>query len=317
MTQKVESCVGIDVSKDYLDISDGKRVYRIRNSASGVKKFVSRIARMGVSLVVVEATGGYEQTVMEALWEADVPVARVTPTRTKRFAGSLAINAKTDRIDAEVLRQFAVMHKPAPTVRPEPRIAQLQRLLRRRRQLNAYLVSEKNHLKAPLVTKDERQEIESTIRHFQRMIGQQDIKIRAVISADSKLSAKYNLLLEQFGVGKVLAATLLGELPELGTLNRRKIAALAGVAPFNNQSGNKDGRRSIRGGRNPVRTALYMSALTATRKGSPLKPFYLRLVRAGKPKMVALIATMRKLLLILNAVLRQHLAPAMAYAVHA
>lgn len=305
MTENTERYVGIDVSKDYLEVADGERTSRVRNSASELKELAERFLRAGTTLVVLEATGGYEQAAMEAFWDAGVAVSRVTPTRTKRFAGSLAVNAKTDRIDAELLRQFASMHKPAPTERLTPEISALRRHLTRRRQLNGYLVSEKNNLSAPLVTKSEAVGIRAMIRQLERAISALDHEIATLISAHSNLAAKYRFLLQQYGVGKVLAATLLGELPELGALNRQKIAALAGVAPFDDQSGRRNRKRSIRGGRSMLRATLYMGAVTATRKGSPLNHFYTRLVLAGKPKKVAIVATMRKLLLKLNALMRE------------
>lgn len=299
-----ELFLGIDVCKEWLDISDGGRTWRIANTAASVLKLTKRLAKHKPSLVVVESTGGYERTVLELFWSAQISIALVNPRQTKRFAQGLAVEAKTDRIDAQMLQRFAAMVRPQATPRPAPEIIELKALLDRRRQLMGILVIEKNRIKAPLTTTPQRSSMRRVITLIEREIKALSEQAHKIIDAHAFLRAKKAVLLSEHGVGEVLALTLLGDVPELGTLNRAKLGALIGVAPLNNQSGARDSRRFIRGGRKHVRHVLYMATVAAIRRSPSLKPYFLRLVKRGKPKMVALIACMRKLLLTLNAKMR-------------
>lgn len=304
MKKENEVFVGIDISKDWVDVADGSEEARIANVPGALKRLASKLKQKGTKLVVVESTGGYERMLLEALWDAQVPVAMVNPRQTKHFARGLAVEAKTDQIDARLLQRFAAMVQPAATQRPSPEIIELQTLLDRRRQLLELTVMEKNRLKAPLASIHSKKSIERVLKTFAKEVKQLSLKANSIIDAHPLLRKKRDLLLSEHGVGEVLALTLLGDVPELGTLNRAKISALIGVAPINRQSGSKDSKRSIRGGRKHVRQILYMSTVAAIRRSPSLKPYFLRLVKRGKPKMIALIACMRRLLISLNSKMR-------------
>ena len=307
MENGTEVFVGIDVSQGWLDVADGRRVWRRKNTAFDAKKLASELRKAGVTLVVVESTGGYERIVLQALWDAGVPVSLVNPRQTKRFAQGLAVEAKTDRIDAQMLQRFGSMVRPRPTPRPEPEILQLQQLLDRRRQLIELMIIEKNRAKAPLCDKSHRRSIRKVLAVLQREVRAISKAATKIIDAHQILREKHAVLFSEHGVGDVLALTLLADVPELGTLNRGKIGALIGVAPLNHQSGSRDAKRFIRGGRKHVRQILYMATVAAIRRSTTLKPYFLRLVKRGKPKMIAVIACMRRLLLTLNAKMRAFL----------
>lgn len=304
MKEENEVYVGIDVSKDSLDIFDGVRNYAIRTCPKRMKLLAERFKKESVKLVVVESTGGYERTMVKALWELDVPVSVVNPRQVKRFAQGLAVEAKTDKLDARTLQKFAQMIKPRATPQPSKEMMALSELLDRRRQLTESLITEKNRVKAPGIS-------QSMIRNIKRMICFLEKELKAVtlmaeqiIGQSAELKGKYKVLSSEYGVGTILSLTLIGELPELGTINRRQISALVGVAPFDNQSGKRDGRRHIRGGRKHIRSILYMATLAAIRSSTHLKSYYLNQVKRGKAKMSAVIACMRKLLIMLNAKMR-------------
>lgn len=304
MKEENEVYVGIDVSKDSLDIFDGVRNYAIRTCPKRMKLLAERFKKESVKLVVVESTGGYERTMVKALWELDVPVSVVNPRQVKRFAQGLAVEAKTDKLDARTLQKFAQMIKPRATPQPSKEMMALSELLDRRRQLTESLITEKNRVKAPGIS-------QSMIRNIKRMICFLEKELKAVtlmaeqiIGQSTELKGKYKVLSSEYGVGTILSLTLIGELPELGTINRRQISALVGVAPFDNQSGKRDGRRHIRGGRKHIRSILYMATLAAIRSSTHLKSYYLNQVKRGKAKMSAVIACMRKLLIMLNAKMR-------------
>lgn len=306
--------IGIDVCKDWLDVADGKRVYRLPNTAKGTSRLIARLCRVTPTLVVVESTGGYERVALEALWEAEIPVALVNPRQTKRFAQGLGVEAKTDRIDAQMLRRFALMVRPKALPKPSAELILLQKVLDRRRQLIESIVVEKNRQKSPLVDAFQSKSINRVLSVLTKELKAVNAEASRLIDSNELLRAKRQLLLAEHGVGDVLALTLLADVQELGTLNRAKITALIGLAPLDRQSSSTDGKRFIRGGRKHVRHVLYMATVAAIRRSPLLKPYFLRLVKRGKPKMVALIACMRKLLISLNAKMRLFL---QAHPVHA
>lgn len=304
MKVEKEIFIGIDVSKERLDMFDGIKGNTSSTNPKKIKQLAEIFKEKKVTLVVVESTGGYERGIVKALWEVGVPVSIVNPRQVKRFAQGLAVEAKTDKIDARVLQKFAEMIRPRATPPMTENMLRLSELLDRRRQLIESLITEKNRLKTPDRSKEMLRSVTRLIAFLQKELDGVTKAAREIIQADSKLKAKAELLLSEHGVGEVLTLTLLGELPELGTINRAKISALVGVAPFDNQSGTRDGRRHIRGGRKQVRTILYMAALTAIRRSPTLKPYFINQVKKGKPKKSALVACMRKLLITLNAKMR-------------
>jgi transposase len=273
-----------------------------------------------VELVVLEATGGLERDVVAALAAAKLPVAVVNPRCVRDFARSLGKLAKTDSIDAAVLAHFAQAIKPAVQPPPDELSLQLEALLTRRRQLIQMLVSEKNRQSTLLIQRSAKpgkrvlKSLASHIDWLRKQIEDLDEEIDDTIKQSPIWREKDDLLQSIKGVGSVTARILISYLPELGMLNRKQIAALVGLAPFNHDSGRHNGRRSIWGGRAEVRTALYMAAVTAARCNTELRAFYARLLTAGKPTRVALTAVMRKLLIKLNAMMRDLLHPKPALA---
>jgi transposase len=296
--------VGIDVSKARLDVAVGSQgePWSEPNNPEGIARLVGRLAGLSVGLVVVEATGGQQDSVAGALAAAGVPLAVVNPRQVRDFAKATGKLAKTDALDAQVLARFGEALRPEPRPLPDEETEVLGILLTRRRQLIEMLVMEKNRLAA--AKKMLRRDIEAHIQFLNTSLKDIDKDLHAALRASPAWRAKDDLLQAVPGIGPVLSATLLGALPELGRLDRRQIAALVGVAPFNRDSGRQRGQRTISGGRASVRTAFYMATLTATRFNPVIRAFYDRLCKAGKPKKVALVACMRKLLTILNAMLR-------------
>ena len=296
--------VGIDVSKATLDVAvlPTREAWQAANDPTGIDDLVERIAALSPTLVALEATGRYEAPCAAALASAGVPVAVVNPRQVRDFAKSTGRLAKTDALDAGVLALFAERVRPEPRPLPDAESEAFAAILARRRQLITMLVSEKNraHVAAPSVQKS----IAKHVRWLERELSGVDADLASAIRESVVWRAKDDLLRGVPGVGRVLATTLLADLPELGRLSRREIAALVGVAPLNRDSGAFRGQRSVWGGRSTVRTALYMGALAAVRSNPPIKAFYERLVASGKPKKVALVACMRKLLVTCNAVVR-------------
>lgn len=297
--------VGIDVSKAQLDIAvyPAGESWTTANDAAGLTALVLRLQQVRPTLIVLEATGGWEIPIAGALAAAGLPVAVVNPRQVRAFAKATGQLAKTDRLDAQVLAQFAAAVHPAPRPLPDAATQELAALLTRRRQLIEMLTAEKNRLgqAAPPVRKD----IRAHITWLEKRLARVDDDLTTLIRTSPLWREQDDLLQSIPGVGPVLSRTLLAELPELGTLTRQQIAALVGVAPLNHDSGTHRGKRRIWGGRATVRTALYMGALVASRCNPVLKAFYHRLLAAGKAKKVALVACMRKLLTILNAMLKQ------------
>ena len=299
----MDRVVGIDVSKARLDAYclERQRRLAVDNDATGIERLIAWLAPG--SLVVMEASGGYERLVHRLLTERGIEVALVNPARVRHFAKAGGVLAKTDRLDAAVIARYGAFARPAPTpVRDGPRAA-LAELLGYRRQLVDEITARGQQL-AHLRTASLIERAEAALERLRREKAELDALLRQTIASDPELRATAALLDGVPGVGPVLIATLLAELPELGTLDRRKIASLAGVAPVANDSGQMRGRRTIQGGRGAVRQALYMAVLSASRGRSRFAATYRALVAKGKPAKLALAATMRKLLVPLNAIAR-------------
>jgi transposase len=296
--------VGIDVAKAHLDVALGPagRTARYPNDEAGIAAVLALLADSPPALIVTEATGALEVPLAAALAAAGLPVVVVNPLQARRFAQSMGRTAKTDALDARALALFA--ERVRPEVRPLPEIAarELAALLARRRQLIAMRVAETNRLgTAEAVV---RPDLEAHIAYLGRQVEETDRRLAAAVRDSPAWREREELLRGIPGIGPVASRTLLGELPGLGTLGRRKIAALVGLAPMNRDSGALRGRRMILGGRGAVRSALYMAALAAVRHNPALKAFYGRLLAAGKAKKVALTAAAHKLLTIADAILR-------------
>ena len=299
--------VGIDVSKAHLDVHlrPSGETFRLANDPAGLVELVGRLRPLGPALVVLEATGGFERAAVAALAEAGLPVVAVNPRQARDFARALGRLAKTDAIDAAVLAEFA--ERVRPEVRPllDAQARLLADLMARRRQLVEMRVAEQNRLHAAS-DRRLRRGIEEHIAWLDRRLKSLDGELGELIEASPVWRAKDELLQGVPGIGPVVSRSLLAEMPELGTLSRQKVAALAGLAPRNRDSGTLRGRRTIGGGRASVRCALYQAALSAARYNPRVKPLYVRLRAAGKAAKVALIACARKLLTILNAMLRDN-----------
>ena len=297
--------VGIDVSKDRLDVAigSGAAVRRFENNETGHEGLVEALQGQRIDRVIVEATGGLERSLVAALAAAELPVVVVNPRQVRDFAKATGRLAKTDAIDAAVLAEFG--RAVSPHVRPIAGAEQLafKELVARRRQLVQMHTAESNRLGQahdPAV----RQSIRAVLRFIERQLFDNEQKLDRAIERSPIWQARKDLLTSVPGVGDQTARTLIAELPELGTCSRQRIAALVGVAPLNRDSGRMRGQRTIWGGRASVRTALYMATLVATRWNPIIRHHYQRLVDAGKRKKLALVACMRKLLTILNAMLR-------------
>jgi transposase len=296
---------GIDVSRDRLDVhvSPQGTAFAVSRDEAGLAELASRLKLLAPQLVAMEASGGFETLAAAALAMEGFAVAVVNPAQVRHFAQALGKRAKTDPIDAAVIAAFAAMAKPEPRALPDPETAVLSERMARRRQLTAMLTAEK----ARAVRASElrtHQSIRRLIEAIQTELSSLDGDIDTLVKASPLWREHDQLMRSVPGVGPATARTLLAELPELGELSRREIASLAGLAPWTRQSGQWKGKSMIGGGRSTVRTAIYMAALVATRHNPTLKAFRDKLIRAGKPKIVAVIAVARKLLTILNAIIR-------------
>lgn len=295
--------VGIDVSKKTLDIAIGLDgdFQTIANSAKAIRSFVSSLSQKDIAQVVIESTGGLEQPVISALSNASISVALINPARVRHFAKATGLYAKTDRLDAHILAAYGKSIELRPYSPPSKEKLELSDLGTRRRQLLEMIVAEKNRYQAmPRLQKT----IEEHLGWLETEVKEIEDKIEALLEASDEWKEKRKILISCKGVGAVTAFTLLAELPELGAVNRKEIASLVGVAPMNHDSGRKRGRRTTYGGRSKVRSVLYMATLSAIRYNPAIRKFYNRLVENGKKKMVALVAAMRKLLTILNAMVK-------------
>ncbi len=297
--------VGIDVAKDRLDVHvlPSREAFAVARDGEGLAGLVERLRAMAPALIVSEATGGFEQVVAGALGAAGLPIVVVNPRQIRDFARATGKLAKTDRLDAEAIALFAERVRPALRPLPDDQARLLGELVARRRQVIEMIVAEGN--RARLL---ESQRLKKRIERHRGVLRDElteiDAELGDAIRGTPIWREKEDLLKSVPGVGPALARTLIAELPELGTLNRKKIAALVGVAPFNRDSGTLRGQRTVWGGRASIRAALYMAALVASRFNPVIAGFYRRLLAAGKPKKLALTACMRKLLTILNAMIR-------------
>lgn len=304
----VQTVIGIDISKKFLDVHllPAEEAHRFAHDAAGIAAVVALAHAQQATLVVLEATGGLEVPLAVACGLAQVPTAVVNPRQIRDFARALGRLAKTDALDARVLAQFAATVRPTPRPLPDAQAQELKALVARRQQLLDMRAAETNRLKRALLPV--RRRLERHIAFLTQEVEDLDQVISDHIHASPLWREQEQLLKDVPGIGPVACMTLLSELGELGTLTRRQIATLVGVAPLNRDSGPYRGHRRIAGGRARVRQALYMAALSAKTHNPVLRAFYQRLVDAGKPKKVALVACMRKLVTILNAMLRDRAA---------
>lgn len=302
---ELQIIVGVDVSKATLDITwlPNGELLQFSNNEQGIQALLGSLRSFNVELVVVEATGGYQKKLVAALTQHTIPVTVVNPRQVRRFAQALNLLAKTDGIDANLLARYGQTLRPQPTVPKEQAREELEACVARRSQLVTLLVAEKNHLEhAP---ESVRKTITDLMDILKAGIHAMDEAIKELVRSQESLRESDRLIRSVPGAGPVLSAVLLAYLPELGYLGRKQIAALVGVAPFNCDSGQYRGRRHIWAGRQKIRNALYMSTLSAIRFNPVLKAFFERLSLAGKPFKVAVVACMRKMLLMLNAMLQK------------
>lgn len=299
--------VGIDVSKDRLDVFllPAAKAWHVPNTAVGISQLVDDLKAFGCCSIVLEASGGWERRVVGDLLEAGHNVARVNPRRVRDFARALGYLAKSDRIDAQVLAQFAAQIQPRPLEATHEKQPELAELVQRRRQLLGMKVAETNR-KQQSSAKAALKSVRHLLKALENELRDIDEAIAQLIEDDDDWSQRRALLQSVPGVGKIVSQALVAQVPELGKLNRQAISALIGLAPFNRESGAWQGKRSIRGGRGQVRSVLYMAALTAYRSNPTIRCFGKRLVDKGKPFKVMITACMRKLLIILNTMVRNN-----------
>ena len=296
--------VGIDVAKDRLDIHilPSAEAFAVARDAAGIEAMIARLRPLAPDLVAVEATGGFETVVVASLAAAALPMVVVNPAQVWAFARALGKRAKTDPIDAAVIARFVAATRPQVRPLPDADTQAFADLVTRRRQIIQMIVAERQREKRA-VAKPKRS-IVRLLKALQKELAEIDAEIDEAVRGSPVWREKEDLMSSVPGVGPTIARTIIAELPELGSLDRRQIAALVGLAPWTRQSGQWRGRSFIGGGRTSVRNALFMGAMTAVRHNPMLRAFHQRLVAAGKPKMVAIIAVARKLLTILNAILR-------------
>jgi len=306
MDNSTEIYIGIDVSKATLDIAtwQPQQSWQVSNTTEGIEKLLQGLKKYSSSLVVIEATGGYERLVVAELVTANIPVSVINPKRARDFARSVGQLAKTDKIDARLLAHYAQAVRPRPRPLRTEDEERLSALMSRRRQVIEILTSEKNRLAT--AHKTTRNRVQEHIDWLLKELGDIDDEINQFIQSTPLWKQKDQLLRSVPGVGGITSQILLADLPELGTINRQCIAALVGVAPLNQDSGRKRGKRRVFGGRETVRNILYMAAMSAARFKPLIKTFYDRLIKAGKAKKVAIVACMRKLLILLNAIIHQN-----------
>jgi len=297
--------VGIDVSKDRLDVAvrPSGEVFLVERNGAGLEQLTTRLQELAPQVVALEASGGFETIAAAALAAASLPVVVVNPAQIRAFAKAIGQRAKTDPIDAATIAHFAEATKPEPRPLPDEATRLLGDLVARRRQIIEMIGAERQREQRVTIP-HLRRSITRLLRALEKELASLNTDINDAVRGSPAWREKENLLSSVPGIGPVISSTLIAELPELGQLGRREIAALAGLAPFTRQSGRWRGKSFIGGGRTAVRTALFMGAIVAKRHNPVLKAFFDRLVAAGKPKMVALIAVARKLLTILNAIIR-------------
>lgn len=296
--------VGIDVSKDWLDIVvlPSGETWRTENKEEAIRELIKKLEQLKPERIVLEATGGYEQNAAVQIYLTGLPLCRINPRRARYFARSLGQLAKTDKLDAKVLALFGERVQPPLTRLSTENEQILSAFITRRKQISDFLVAERNRLNT--APKKLHASLNEHILWLKTQLKQLDREIDDFVNTNPDFKEKADLLVEVQGVGKKTAAKLIADVPELGNCDRKQIAALVGVAPYNRDSGNKTAQRSISGGRPDVRSILYMATLTATRCNPVIREMYQRLLKVGKKKKVAIVACMRKLLTILNAIIR-------------
>ena len=296
--------IGTDVSKRRLDVAirPGGETFNVDNDETGIRNLVKMLAKRSPQRIVLEATGGHEYAAAYALMKAGLPVAVVNPRQVRDFARAVGKRAKTDPIDARILAHFGEVVQPPTRPVPDEQLQEIGYLVIRHRQLIEMIVAEQNRRVSCLGAA--RQDIEATLRFLRNRLTKIDEQMKTLMAKHPAWNTKAELLESVPGVGPVLISSLVAELPELGTMNRKQIAALVGVAPFNNDSGQSRGRRRIWGGRAHLRSLLYMSVVAGIRFNATIRQFYKHLTANGKAPKVALVACMRKLLVILNAMLK-------------
>ena len=298
---------GIDVAKAKLDVAQAstKSVQTINNQADAVASFIESLPEPGSILITIEATGGYERLVASELICAGHIVAVVNPRQVRDFAKALGVLAKNDRIDARVIADFGEKTRPRSQGKPHPKQAELDQLVTRRRQLVDQKTAEINR-RGQATSKLVFRNLQNSVQRLVKDIKEMDQAIAQLVHSDDDWRERMKLLVSTPGVGKTTAATLIAELPELGDLNRQQIGALVGLAPFDRDSGTLRGRRMIGGGRASVRNALYMATLSAKRFNPTIKAYATKLEQRGKPFKVTMVACMRKLLVILNTMVKEN-----------
>jgi transposase len=301
----METIVGIDVSKNRLDVAviPQGEAFAVGNDHAGIDELIGRLKAIGADAIALEATGGFETLAVAGLSSAGLTVLVVNPAQVRSYANAIGRRAKTDPIDAAVIAAFVLATKPEIRPLRDAQTQALSELVARRRQIVQMIVAEENRLRMVLA-KQAQKSVKRLLTALRRELESLDADLDDHIRKSPIWRVRETLLVSVPGVGPTTARTLLAELPELGSLDRRQIASLAGLAPWTRQSGTWKGKSFIGGGRGKVRAVLFMAALVASRHNPSLKAFRDRLVAAGKPKIVAIVATMRKLLTILNAIIR-------------
>jgi transposase len=300
-----DTFVGIDIAKATVDVAflPERPPLTFRNDRAGFAQLRKRLEALGRCLVVVEATGGYERRLVAELMDHDFSVARVNPRQVRDYARGIGYLAKTDQLDASVLARFAREVQPRPLTKTPEKQRELDELINRRRQLLSLRTAESNRLETVLAPRA-RQSIEKILKVLNQQIDQMDQAIADLIETDDQWRRKKEIMQGVPGIGTITSATLVGELPELGQVNRQEVTALVGLAPYNDDSGPRRGQRSIYGGRSSVRQVLYMAALSAKRHNPLIRRFADRLTKAGKKFKVVITACMRKLLILLNQLIK-------------
>ena len=296
--------VGIDVGKFVLDVCIYEKNihWQDENSSEGIKRILKRLSHYQVQRLVMEATGRYEFELAQEAYKKNLPVCIDTPLRVRRFAGAIEQNAKTDKLDAELIAEFAFKVQPDITPKKSKNLLAIKDLIARRRQLMTMRTQEMN--RTQIMDKSLETSCKRIVRYLDQEIKRIETRLAKHVEDQAEWTEKQNILKTAPGVGDTLVYTLLADLPELGNLNRKEVSALVGVAPINRDSGKMKGKRRIQGGRHSVRTILYMATLSATQCNPVIKAFYQQLVAQGKHKKVAITACMRKFITMLNAMVR-------------
>lgn len=297
--------IGVDVSKKLLDVAFGRdsNIKQFANDKDGFSLLIAELKSLDITIVAFESSGGYEKSLFCALVEHKIPTATLNPKQVRDFAKALGILAKTDRLDAKVISHFAEVTAPVADKIPTETEVTLEGLVRRRRQLIDMKIMEQNRLEN--VSIKIRKRIDKSISFLQTQIKEIEKELDTILEQNETWKVKEQELDKIIGVGKTSARSMLVDIPELGTLTSREVAALVGLAPYHNESGGKDGRRTTKRGRKHVKRYLYMCVLSAIQVEGPLKKFYDRLVGRGKKKIVAIVATMRKLIVMANATVKK------------